>query len=278
MENRLAFIEQLVESIRRVDFVRQIGNRPLSAKRGDPNSDFFDPLKAAFLLQQSPDLEEACWLVFLATHFGKHKSKGWQLVRDVYSDSGYPWTWARVCSHPDSFSQWLRDNYARLTSGNSKGYFGNHRKYETLKSSPNGTGAVVSSYVDWVTTYTDHAGLFENALNIAEGDARRAFEHLYATMKVRRFGRTAKFDYLAMIGNLKLAPITPGSAHLINATGPLRGARLLYGGSTSANLGAGDLEARLISLDNDLKVGMQVLEDSLCNWQKSPGQFVRFRG
>jgi len=27
-----------------------------------------------------------------------------------------------------------------------------------------------------------------------------------------------------------------------------------------------------------LNVGMQVLEDSLCNWQKSPRQFVHFRG
>jgi hypothetical protein len=34
----------------------------------------------------------------------------------------------------------------------------------------------------------------------------------------------------------------------------------------------------LIELDADLKVGMQVLEDALCNWQKSPAHFERFRG
>ena len=33
-----------------------------------------------------------------------------------------------------------------------------------------------------------------------------------------------------------------------------------------------------IALDGELKVGMQVIEDSLCNWQKSPEKFVAFRG
>jgi len=34
----------------------------------------------------------------------------------------------------------------------------------------------------------------------------------------------------------------------------------------------------LDDLDADLCVGMEVMEDALCNWQKSPLQFVYYRG
>ena len=46
---------------------------------------------------------------------------------------------------------------------------------------------------------------------------------------LRRFGRTARFDYLTMLAKLGLANIAPGSPYLIGATGPLKGARLLFG-------------------------------------------------
>ena len=62
------------------------------------------------------------------------------------------------------------------------------------------------------------------------------------------------------------------------ATGPLAGARLLFTGDEMASIGPADLDAWLIALDSDLDVGMQVLEDALCNWQKSPLEFVPFRG
>jgi hypothetical protein len=92
------------------------------------------------------------------------------------------------------------------------------------------------------------------------------------------FGRLAKFDFLTMLGKLGIAPIEPGSAYLSGATGPLSGARLLFGGNADAKLNARELDVRLVRLDNYLNVGMQVLEDSLCNWQKSPRKFISFRG
>lgn len=62
------------------------------------------------------------------------------------------------------------------------------------------------------------------------------------------------------------------------ATGPLTGAKLLFGGNPTANLSCSDLDARLIQLEAYLNVGMQAVEDALCNWQKSPGVFRSFRG
>ena len=95
---------------------------------------------------------------------------------------------------------------------------------------------------------------------------------------VASFGRTAKFDYLTMIGKLDLAPITPSSAYLHGSTGPKIGAQLLFFGDKHSQCTLKSLEGRLKELDNELLVGMQVLEDALCNWQKSPMSFKPFRG
>jgi hypothetical protein len=90
---------------------------------------------------------------------------------------------------------------------------------------------------------------------------------------VMRFGRLARFDYLTMVGKLELAPIQPGLAYIKGSTGPLAGAKLLFG-----NAGATTLDEWAAQLARNLQVGMQVMEDSLCNWQKSPDKFKAFRG
>ncbi|MCH8829992.1 MAG: hypothetical protein IID45_10495 [Planctomycetes bacterium] len=44
----------------------------------------------------------------------------------------------------------------------------------------------------------------------------------------------------------------------------------------NASFSTSDLDAWIVELDDDIEVGMQVLEDALCNWQKSPGEFKPF--
>ena len=94
------------------------------------------------------------------------------------------------------------------------------------------------------------------------------------TGAVRRFGRLGRFDFLAMVGNIGLAEIAPTRAYLSGATGPLKGAKLLFGEDAPAAV----LDKWLVDLNGYLDIGMQVIEDSLCNWQKSPSLFVQFRG
>jgi len=91
---------------------------------------------------------------------------------------------------------------------------------------------------------------------------------------LRRFGRTAHFDHLTMLGKLGLANIAPASPYLVGTTGPLKGARLLFGITGPPSR----LDELTRELGNHLGVGMQVMEDSLCNWQKSPAAFKAFRG
>jgi Alpha-glutamyl/putrescinyl thymine pyrophosphorylase clade 3 len=281
--NREAFVEQLVESIRRIRYITVIRTLELSIHRADPATELFDPLKAAVLHQRQEEIEEAFWLVFLSVHFGKNRYTGWRLARDVYGRLGAAihWDWARTSSSPKRFRQWLATHQDTLRGGDGvPRHFGNHRKYQSLDAwSTSGTGAAIESYVRWVRSRGTHQLLVQEAQNEAGDDPRGVFDYIYRSMfEVMSFGRTARFDYLTMLGKLGLAPIEPGSTYLEGATGPLTGARLLFEGSSAAMLTRDVLDARLVQLGTHLDVGMQVLEDALCNWQKSPSNFKRFRG
>lgn len=117
--------------------------------------------------------------------------------------------------------------------------------------------------------------------DIAGDQPRLVFDWLYRSMlkSVASFARTGTFDYLTMLGKMQLANIEPGSTYMTGATGPLSGARLLFG-DTSKSLKPATLDAWLVDLESHLNIafGMQVLEDALCNWQKNPRVFLPFRG
>lgn len=276
-----AFIEQVLESLHRVEYVARIRQRPLSSNRQNPRSDAFDPLKAAILYRGAGQIDDAFWMIFLFVHFGKNARTGWRLARDVYGAlGGQPWTWLRISANPQAFRQWLASNLQTLEGGDGiVRRFGNHRKYQSRNATSNsGTGAAVESYVAWVGPTKSHQTRIQQALKQHAGDPRKTFHELYRSMRVvKSFGRTARFDYLTMLGKLQLAPIEPGSTYMQGATGPLAGARLLFGDS-KARLSPADLDARLVQLEQKTRLGMQVLEDSLCNWQKYPDRFVPFRG
>lgn len=272
-----AFVGQLLESRRRVEYIRVITQRDVSGGRADPSSPLFDPIKAAIRYHRESNLDEAFWLTFLSVHFGRHRIDGWRLCGAVYGGLGHKlWNWRVISGNPRAFQTWLRRNSNQLT-----GYrFGNHRKYESLRpDSGGGTHLAFESYVDWVNPGRNHVGLLENCRTEAGDDAAKMFDNLYESMRsVVRFGRTARFDYLTMVGKLGLAPIEPGIPYMDGATGPLRGARLLLGGAVTFRLGARDADEAVARLGRSLGLGMQVLEDALCNWQKSPRDFKPFRG
>ena len=272
---RNAFIEQLIESVRRVKYVSVIATRKLSIQNTDPCSDMFDPVKAAIVYKSQGRIKEAFWMVFLFTHFGRDKYGTWRYAKDVYRGMGdsIKWSWEEVCKDPAVFAEWIKENSDEIKN-NGPGGFGNHRKYESLE----GTGFVVQSYVEWVNPPRTHVQLFQQAQEEANDDPKIAFDILYNSMnEVERFGRLAVFDYLTMIGKMSLAKIEPGSAYLDNSSGPLDGAKLLFFNGDH-NESSSTLDEWLIELDNYLVVGMQVIEDALCNWQKRPDQFIPFRG
>jgi hypothetical protein len=278
---RRVFVEQLVESLRRIEYAHFVRDEKFDAARADPSSDIFDPLRAAVFWMRKGNNDEAFWLVFLFVHFGKHRKDRWRLVRDIYGAlGGNPWTWKRVSTDPSAFRKWLAANENTLRGDGVSRRFGSHRKYESLSASSSaGTAAVIKSYVEWVAPPRTLHQVIQEAHKQVGQNPRDVFGFLYDSMKmVKRFGRLARFEYLTMLGKLGLAPIEPGSAYMNGATGPLQGARLLFDDDIDSKLSAKELDSLLNELGAYTHVGMQVLEDALCNWQKSPDKFTSFRG
>lgn len=270
------FIAQLVDSDRRRRFALRVAvSDPHPKVLGEPLS-AFDPHYAAVRCVRDGDFDEACWLVFLATHFGFHRHKRWALSGNFYRrlDAGPPWTWEMVSAQPSAVRAWLDSNRTALRSAG--GPFGNHRKYESLAGgAPMGTGGAIESYVEWVGP--SHRTHFDDLC--ASGSAQESFAAAYTSMAdVARFGRTARFDYLTMLGKLGIVDLCPDKLCLQGSTGPLDAARLLVSGSTGVKTSAAELEGYLCDLGDHLGVTFDILEDGLCNWQKSPSRFISFRG
>jgi hypothetical protein len=265
---------QFVASLRREDYYRAVQRKAVSAARANPNGAGFDAERAAAHYVQAGNIDEAAWLLFLMTYFGRPAGGGWRRLEDVYGGLGRRvWDWPAVSANPPAFYAWLAANWQRIG-----GKFGNHRKYETLRpGAARNIATTVDSYIRWVGP-NGHRQLFTAAIRRAGNDPHVIFDGLYQSMEVLSFGRLAKLDYLALIGRYGIAPISPGSAYLGGATGPSRGAKLLFDGRVDSSTTVGVLQAWLDELDAILRVGMLVMEDALCNWQKSPTSFVHFRG
>ncbi|MBW0366650.1 hypothetical protein LDL63_11095 [Ensifer adhaerens] len=272
-EARDTLAMQFIASLRREDYYRLVQQKVVDARKADPNSGTFDPERAVAYHMQQGDIEAASWLIFLMTEFARPAS-GWQRLQDVYGMLGAgTWDWNTVSANPQTMIDWLAANWQRIG-----GKFGNHRKYESLRPDSNRSfEKVLRSYLNWIGQ-DGHARFFADVVRNNGNDPGTLFNVLYKGMNVVTFGRLARFDYLALIGRYGIAPIEAASAYLNGATGPLGGVRLLFTGSTNDNSRDRNLQSWLDDLDRDLNVGMAVMEDALCNWQKSPTSFVHYKG
>ena len=279
------FAMQLIDSIRRIRYVEITTGQSqvVTPLRAEPNSDYFDPLLAAKLHRDAGNYDEACWLIFLATHFGRNIRTKWQLCRDIYSGLGTrTWTWQDITSDFQGFSGWYDRASVELTRDSRLRQYGNHRKYETLRhNSRRAIPVVFRSYIDFIGQSGSHAARFSEAETIAT-TPQLLFALLYSNMRsVVSFGRTAKFDYLTMLKKTGLLDIEPGHLFRAGSTGPIKGCRLLFSNSKTNGDSLNVLNEKLTALSLILPVQhlqMQVLEDALCNWQKSPDQYRYFGG
>ena len=280
---RDAFIRQLIDSVRRVKCVLKIADRKVSENIASPRGNVFDPLKAAVHHRNTGNLDEAAWVIFLATHFGKSPSCNWLLTKDIYGRLGEDpyWSWDIVIGDLAGLVSWCVNIKMRIDSLEPRRKFGNHRKYESLKhDAPRPLSKVISSYVNLITENGGCDQFFGATLNRYDNCRYRSFDYLYKTFgAVSSFGRTARFDYLCMLGKLGIVDIEPPKTYMSGATGPVSGAYLLFGKKNIS--GVRQLERALYLLSERISInpfGMQVLEDALCNWQKDPGKYVHFGG
>ena len=268
------FAKQILDSIRRVNWVYAHKDRYINESTCNPNNNYFDPIKAAIYYQKNGNYDEACWLIFLLTVCGKHRKKGWLMLRQIYQKkSNEVWSWSAVTASIDDFDQCYRSKYPNLTRA-----FGNHRKFETLKpDSKIGTNNVIKSYIKWIDNPYEHETFF-NSLTINDTNSIEKFDSVYNSMgQVIRFGRMSIFDYLCMLGKVGLLKIKPGKIYIKNATGPKKGALKLFNSTDSEII----LEEKIKDLNKNLplgNIGFQILEDAICNWQKSPHKYIHFSG
>jgi hypothetical protein len=278
-EERASLAWQVVDSICRVEWVYTISNKKVISEVVCQAGPAFDPLKAAVILNRKGNFDEACWLVFLAINFGKHKTSGWLLCREIYGALGAApfWTWKKVSADSTTFTSWLKCNHMKI-----KGKFGNHRKYESLNPTKlSHTGQTIETYVQRIVDAGGHTALF-NPVGVRISSPEEDFSLLYKSFFcVKRFGRTATFDYLTMISKIGLANLEPDKAYISSSTGPKSGVNLLLGRKKSDAISTLNAESLIKSLGNHLPVSrmvMQVMEDAICNWQKSPSFYRRFSG
>jgi hypothetical protein len=280
-QRRRCWAQQIVSSLRRISYTDALIVRGVDAARCDPLSVIFDPVRGSLHFQRNGQLDEAVWITFVLTHFGKHAVDEWKLAANVYGSfgPGPVWTFAQYAADPAGFENMLDVNSGQLADSRISGSFSNHRKFQSKK--PKAIAETFRTYYEWQTEF----GGFRDrmiATHASVGqEPHAAFDALYKSMKgVFGFGggRLGRFDFLTMLGKLQLAPIVPGSVYLDKATGPLAGARLLFFNNRDHGITGKALEPHVDALDQILGVGKQVIEDSLCNWQKSPDAYVYFRG
>jgi hypothetical protein len=277
LERKSVLIAQLVDSIRRIEYLRMTSIRAKSASLYTPYSGSFQPLGGAAALHKAGRIDDAYWLVYLATHFGKHKTDGWNLTEDFYGrfGQGGVWDWVSASQNPMAIADWLQANYPHTTSAGRSRRFGNHRKFETLKPGPKGTGHAIATYIQWIGSYGSHQALIADVQKRVGQNPKEVFACLYRELdQVAKLGRLGKFDLLCNLSNLLIAPILPDKAYIAQSTGPKDGARLLLG----SGLSVAQLETACAELAEHLDVSPQVIEDALCNWQKSPVEYIYFRG
>ncbi|MGS1094080.1 alpha-glutamyl/putrescinyl thymine pyrophosphorylase clade 3 protein [Aquamicrobium terrae] len=278
---RHCWAQQIVSSLRRISYTDTLLVRAVDSLRCVPYSGIFDPIRGVLYLHRNGHLDEAVWLTFILTHFGKHAVDEWKLAENVYGSFGVgpTWTFAEYTSNVAAFENMLAANQNNLENVNVSGRFSNHRKFESKK--PQEIAKTFRTFHEWQTEFGD----FRERLIVTHAqvgqEPQATFDALYKSMRnVSRFGRgrLGRFDFLTMLGKLQIAPIFPGSVYLDKASGPLDGARLLLFGDRKHKITGKALEPRVDALDDILQVGKQVIEDSLCNWQKSPDAYVYFRG
>ena len=228
----------------------------------DPSKADFHPLKAILKIFEEKRFDEAVWLIFLTTHFGEDATES---IRHFYGKFGKGcWNWQSVCENPDAVREWMLVNEEQVKSLK----FGNHRKYRTNDpTKTNGTAEVIRSFVEWVNQ-KGQGSPYQALLNISQANTpENKFDKAYQEISLKQFGRTGKFDFLCLLGNLKILPVYPPHCYLVGSTGPKNGALKMLTGKSNGPV-TNEIEEKIEQLQKHLGIPAEVMEDALCNWQK----------
>lgn len=225
------------------------------------------PLEEAVFSKDSGDIESALWQVFLAVHFGKSQKTGWNGYYEIFKPSSQSCalTWAQLGT--PSGMELLKERSLKLEQDPAKVQFGNHRKYQSHSESYR----TFDEFLTWLGNWSKSGKLYSSS-----GQSTQvSFSDLYFSLKesVFGFGRLGAYDFVTQVSHLKIIDgLKVDSLFLAGSTGPREGAKRFFGPGLSSKA----LEQRCLELAIVLSINPHVLEDALCNWQKSPKAYRRF--
>lgn len=259
---------QLIDSVEQEAAIKALLEREIGEQSCDPTSAQFNPIKAIIYLKDK-DYNEACWLSFLLIYTNDSEKADWAFMRKLYGGVGLnlktALTWQQVNKSFDQRMALLEELSSSLALSDPKPKFGHHRAYESINHLPIAFG----SYINFINQQGGHQALFRPKGTTLDKTAY--FQTLYALIRnnVYRFGRLSTFEYLCLLGKMGLADVEPDSCYIAEASGPKRGAKLLFG-----MLDDTKLDEHAIGLADYLNVGYQEMEAAICHWQKSPNRYI----
>ncbi len=258
---------QTIDSIRRITIYDTYA---IKARQAEGSSLSYFHTSNPFILSQrdSLPLNSRVWYIYLATYFGKSNKSKWKLFNNAaFRKDKTLIELDHILNNRQNYYEYLRslDFFAESN-------FSNHRKY--TKKALDGEGGVLNS-MEYFLDNMDH---FTHANSVE-------FDFIYKrALLIPNFGRMAAFDFTASLSKCNLNVDAPVSMYHQSSTGPLRALKhiLILSGAESTNRKAqvelGDKLLQWFINNSDIPMIAQVIEDAICNWQKSPTRHVKYFG
>lgn len=257
---------QTLDSIRRVEIYRIYKYK---AEKADLSDQSYFSTSTPFILGQrkSLSLNSRTWIVYLATYFGKSNKSRWSLFKKAAFKGERLIQFEDIKEDKSSYFDILeRADFFKDTS------YSNHRKY--TKKSLIGNKGVFHSM--------DH--VIDN-INLFSSEQQKEFDTIYkGALKIPNFGRMAAFDFTSSLSKCELNVSEPLSMYHKDSTGPMNALEEILNltrksdRSKNARIRLGNDLLNWFRSNSDIYFIAQVLEDAICNWQKSPHYYIRYFG
>ncbi len=222
-----------------------------------------------FVLAQRTDLnlQDRVWILYLATYFGKSDKSKWTLFdRATFKKDGSIMKFNEIEADLDGYFKYLSsfDFFEGCK-------YSNHRKFVAKKLQ--GSKGLFRS-IEFVV----------KNIELYSSGKKMSFHEMYLLAdKIPGFGRLANFDFTSTLVKCGLNVEQPKSMYADHSTGPLDGLKLLLRltKSNTSKESQKRLSRELMEWflkHSDIFMLGQVLEDSICNWQKDTRKYIRYTG
>ena len=257
---------QTSDSIRRIEIYEAYNKRAIQAVK--EKQDFCHTSNPFVLAQRSDlSLNNRLWIIYVATYFGKSNKSKWTLFeRATFNKKKSILLFDEIKLDLNKYFKYL-SSFDFFENCN----YSNHRKF-TAKNLLKKNGVFES--MEYFTNNIDKYSSVE----------KMDFHTMYKlSQKIPNFGRLAGFDFSSSLVKCSFNIEEPKSMYAEHSTGPLDAIGLILkltnnsASATSRKKLCTDLMQWFLDNSDIFMIG-QVLEDSICNWQKNTVNYIKYSG